>query len=314
MKAFREIPAAEATRSILQLEIAAYGYALVRGWLPISDVDQLLSEITGIVSSAGWLLPGHSPTARMANSSAACGDPDPAYHEVYKQIFILESLHTIARRSALHELMDRVAGPNLLIHPKPIGRLIFPNAERYVTKMHQDNTAIGGDPESFTAWFPLHDCPPEFGPLQVLEGSHRFGRQSDSTGYVQAEQAVGGEWASGTIHAGDVLLFHSLTVHAATLNVSSQLRLSIDCRFQNAARAIDPAELVFPGASSNRRTWESTYTNWHSDEFKYYWQKMPLQFRPTLAELATWADTAEPLKMRERYFRILTQIKEQGYS
>src|SRR5260370_36055880 len=115
-------------------------------------------------------------------------------------------------------MMPLLVGPQLLIHPKPIARLIFPNSERFVVHAHQDHQAIGGDPESFTAWIPLHGCPSEMGSLQILNASHHYGlqRADPETGIISKETAHGGNWVGVGINAGDVLIFHSLTVHAAS--------------------------------------------------------------------------------------------------
>ena len=275
---FRELHAAEIDSHILRKQMSTHGYVLIRELLPLDNINRLLADITQIISTAGWLLPGYSPLERIADISATCGDSDPSYRTVYKEIFSLESLHAFPHQLALQRVMQLLAGSQLLVHPKPIGRLMFPHCDRFVTHMHQDHQAIGGDPESFTAWMPLHDCPVELGPIQVLEGSHRFGLQTSETNqHLDAETLRGGEWAGGRINAGDVLIFHSLTVHAGTANVSDRIRISVDCRFQDCGLPVNPATLVFPGPSSNRRTWESTYANWTSrSDLKYYWKKLPL--------------------------------------
>jgi Phytanoyl-CoA dioxygenase (PhyH) len=289
------------------------GYLLIRNLLPTHDPSQLLAEIVQIVSAAGWLLPDHAPLDRIANAAAACGDSDPSFKRVYEQVFSLESFHALTHHPALKQAMNQLVGAQLLIHPKPIGRLIFPNCEHFIVHAHQDHRVIGGDPDTFTAWMPLHDCPTELGPLQILEASHRFGLQNSvsENGYLPRETACGDDWVGGRINAGDVLIFHSLTVHAATPNTSNQLRISMDCRFQNYWRALNPATLVFPGSINSGRSWETTYAHWRSQELKYYWKQMPLHFKPSKAELAELAQTADSPEMRSRYARILSQIESQ---
>ena len=312
MKPFREIHAGDLDSRSLKDEIDSEGYLLIRGLMPAGDLNHLLGEIAQIVHEAGWLLPDHGPLERLANVSAACGDPDPSFMAAYEQIFSLESFHALAHHPALRRAMSLLTGPHLLIHPKPIGRLIFPNCERLIVHAHQDHTAIAGDSESFTAWMPLHDCPEELGPLQILEASHRFGLQeiTPGTGYIPKETARGGNWVSGPINAGDVLIFHSLTVHAASQNVSNQLRISMDCRFQNFERALNPATLVFAG-SSKGRSWDKIYANWHSDELKYFWKRVPLKLKPNKTELAQLAESADSPRMRSRYANILSQLELQ---
>jgi len=312
LKTFREINAGDLKTYPIKSEVSAHGYLLIRNLVPFEDIVGLLNQITQIACSANWLLPGHDPIDRIANAEEVCGVSDPSFKHAYEQIFKLESFHALAHHPVLRHVMHMLAGPELLIHPKPIGRVIFPNCEQLVIHAHQDHQAIAGDTETFTAWMPLHDCPVELGPLQILEDSHQFGLQPCdlATGIISKETARGGDWVGGQINAGDVLIFHSLTVHAALPNISNQLRISMDCRFQNYKRAINPAELVFPG-SSRSRSWESTYAGWQSDQLQYFWKKLPLQLKPSTAELANLAQTADSPEMRSRYARVLSQIESQ---
>ncbi|HMD21957.1 MAG TPA: hypothetical protein VKH40_16650, partial [Alloacidobacterium sp.] len=163
MKPFREIHARDLASRSLKDDMDSEGYLLIRELLPANDLSRILRAITQIVLEAGWLLPDHGLLERMVNAGAACGDPDPSFMDVYEQIFSLEAFHALAHHPALQQVMTLLTGPHLLIHPKPIGRLIFPNCERLIVHAHQDHTAIAGDPESFTAWMPLHDCPEELG-------------------------------------------------------------------------------------------------------------------------------------------------------
>jgi len=313
LKPFREIRPTDLSSSSIKHELDMRGYCLIRGLLPSTDLQELLAEIAQIAHAAGWLVRNHSPLERLADSSAACGDPDPTFKRAYDQVFSLESFHALAHHSALQQVMTLLVGPRLLIHPKPIARLMFPNCERFVVHAHQDHTAIGGDSESFTAWIPLHDCPLDLGSLQILEASHKYGLQSadPDTGIISKETARGLDWIGGRINAGDVLIFHSLTIHAAAANTSNQLRISMDCRFQDYGRPVNPSTLVFPGSSNGEKSWETTYANWRSDELKYFWKRLPLRFKPSKTELAHLAQTADPPMMRSRYAKILSQLESQ---
>ncbi len=311
MKSFHEIQARDLNTPVLQNEIDTKGYVLVRNLLPREDISRALNAITQVLSAAGWLLPGYDPLERMANPDAACGDPDPAFKSTYQTVFNLESFHALPHHPALQSAMKVLVGDRVLVHPKPIGRLIFPNCERLTVHAHQDYRFMGGDPECFTAWIPLHDCPIHAGPLRVVEGSHRAGyvQHADENLHVpeiSSDTVLEGDWVSGQINAGDVLIFHSLTVHAASPNLSDRLRISLDCRFQDYWRALNPANLVFSGESG--KSWEKTYAGWQSDELKYYWRGLPLAFQPSKAEIEQLSQTAEPPEKRARYARMLRQL------
>lgn len=311
MKPFREFHSTEISPDILQNEIADSGYALVRGLLPRNDLIELLAEVTTIMLNEGWLLPGYDPIERIANLAAACGDPDPGFKRTYQAVFNLAAFHALPHHPALRRVMKMLIGERVLVHPKPIGRLIFPNCGRLTVHAHQDYRFMGGDPECFTAWIPLHDCPVEVGPLQIMQGSHRFGyqRHADEDLHVPeipAGAELGGEWVGGQIDAGDVLLFHSLTVHAASPNVSKKMRISLDCRFQDYRRALNPANLAFAGESG--KSWDKTYSGWQSDDLKYYWKRLPLNLQPSARELAQLCATAESPALKSKYSKILSQI------
>jgi len=311
MKSFCELQAHDLTPQSLQQELGSRGYALIRNLLPYADVSNLLDDVTQILSSAGWLLPGNHPLERIANVGAACGDPDPSFKQTYRKVFNLESFHAFPHNPSLTRVMKMVVGEQLLIHPKAIGRLIFPNCDRLTVHPHQDYRFMNGDPECYTVWIPLHDCPTDVGPLQILEGSHRFGFQKHKDENLHVPEipvgaAMGDEWVGGQINAGDVLIFHSLTVHAASPNRSDKLRITLDCRFQDSRRVLNPANLVFGGESG--KSWESIYAQWHSSELKYYWKKLSLNFQPPKSEIERLARTAEPPSKRERYVRILSQL------
>lgn len=315
MKAFRELKASDLESCTLKDEMTTKGYVLIRGLLPRETIGAALGDVTRVLSAAGWLLPVHDPRQRMADPGAACGDPDPMFKRTYQEVFNLESLHRLPHQPALREAMTMLVGETPLVHPKPIGRLIFPHCERLVTHPHQDYEFMGGDPEFYTVWIPLHDCPIDSGPLKILEGSHRFGIQSHErenlhVPEIPAEAAMGDGWVGGHVNAGDVLIFHSLTVHAALPNLSDQLRISLDCRFQDARRTLNPSNLVFAGESG--KSWEKTYAGWRSDDLKFYWKTIPLTLKPSKEELAHLAETAESLPVRARYARMVSQLDYQA--
>jgi len=311
MKPFIEVPADHLTSDLLHREIGSKGYVLVRNVLPRPDISKVLSEVAEVLSRAEWLNPAHDPADRIANAAAACGDPDPAFKTTYREVFNLESFHALPHHPQLKAVMKMIVGERVLIHPKPIGRLIFPNSERLRVHAHQDYRFMNGDPECYTVWIPLHDCPTEVGPLQILEGSHHFGFQThiDENLHVPeipAGAEMGDEWAGGDINAGDVLIFHSLTVHAAAPNLSDRMRISLDCRFQDYARAINPANLAFAGDSG--KSWDEIYQSWRSRNLQYYWKSLPLNFQPSRAEIEHLSHMAASPSMRARYGRILAQI------
>ena len=311
MKTFRELQAENLKPGVLQNQIDSKGYALIRGVISQEAIRSVLADITDVLYTAKWLRAGLNPLDRIPEHGAAYGDPDLAFKRVYQEVFNLESFHALPHQPALREVMKMLAGDEVLVHPKPIGRLIFPNCERLVVHAHQDYEFMGGDPEFFTVWIPLHDCPVEIGPLRIVEGSHRLGiqkhqREDLHVPEIPIDAIAGDEWVGGSVNAGDVLIFHSLTVHAASPNVSEQMRISLDCRFQDVRRMLNPSNLVFAGESG--KSWEKTYANWQSNDLKFYWKSLPLTFKPSKEELEHLAETGESPSARAKYARMVSQL------
>jgi hypothetical protein len=311
MKQFHEVSASDLNPRSLQEGLSSRGYLLIRDVIPRRDIRNLLGNVAEVLVNAGWLLSNHDPLLHIANCSAACGDPDPSFKRTYQEVFNLESFHALPHHPALTHLMELLVGEHVLIHPKPIGRLIFPHRENLTVHAHQDYRFMNGDPECFTVWIPLHDCPSSTGPLRVLEGSHRLGvinhkHENLHVPEIPEEALCQGEWVSGDIYAGDVLMFHSLTVHAASPNLSDRMRISMDCRFQDYRRAIHPGNLAFAGDSG--KSWERTYANWRSNELKYYWKRIPLHFEPSASEIEQLSRSEASASTRARYARILSQL------
>jgi ectoine hydroxylase-related dioxygenase (phytanoyl-CoA dioxygenase family) len=310
MKSFRTTFARDLDSVSLKSEMETYGYVFIRDLMPKGDLEQLLNDMTGIASDEGWTIEGSAPSDRIANPAMACFDPDRKYKQAANRAFCLERLHALTHHPALTNVMKRLVGPRLLVHPKPIARMIFPNCEGALLHAHQDHSGIAGSADSYTAWMPLHDCLQGQGTLEIKEMSHLFGLQH-TDGYIRPETAQGGDWVGGRINAGDVAIFHSLTVHSSTLSTSSQLRFSVDCRFQSYDEAVSPLEIVFPNQAKGGRTWDATYADWKHDDLKYYWRNLPLRIKPSLAELAAQAEKADSPERRLRYATMVELIERE---
>jgi hypothetical protein len=91
------------------------------------------------------------------------------------------------------------------------------------------------------------------------------------------------------MRAGDVLVFHSLTVHKGIENRSARLRMSMDCRYQ---RVRDPFNADNANPDGQPLSWEEVYAGWHSDTHKYYWTRLDLTEAPFDR---TWFDRRDAL-------------------
>ena len=146
MKSFRTIFARDLDSVSLKSEMETYGYVFIRDLMPKEDLEQLLSDMIGIASDEGWMIEGSAPSDRIANPAMACFDPDPKYKQAANRAFRLERLHALTHHPVLTDVMKRLVGPHLLVHPKPIARMIFPNCEGALLHAHQDHSGIAGKP------------------------------------------------------------------------------------------------------------------------------------------------------------------------
>ena len=207
------------------------------------------------------------------------------YAPVYDDIQRLEEFHTLAHHPDLMGVMREVRGSTAFPHPLKISRIGFPEHFEATTPPHQDYPNNQGTKNLTAAWIPVGDVPMDLGPVAILRGSHRYGvlplaghmgpgrRQAK----VPREMLEELRWVTTDFAAGDVLVFTSLTVHAALHNITEfNLRLSVDFRYQLEGEALTEVCLL---PHFQRVTWDEVYASWNSDRYQYYWKDLRLRGR-----------------------------------
>lgn len=194
-----------------------------------------------LLSELGWTAPGTDPQDATPDALIRREDIDDAnWWPAYARIQALPAYHRLAHHQKIVDVIAAladVAPDEILVHPRKNCRVTFPQSA-WPTPPHQDYPLIQGAADTFTAWLPLGDCPPELGALRVLRGSHRLGLRppipSQGVGGVGVDLSDGDlAWHSTSYAPGDVLIFLSLTVHYAPPNNGNLLRLSTDYRYQS---------------------------------------------------------------------------------
>jgi ectoine hydroxylase-related dioxygenase (phytanoyl-CoA dioxygenase family) len=174
-------------------------------------------------------------------------------------------------------------GETVLPHPRNIARLMFPTTANAPTPPHQDYVHIQGTKAVYTCWLPLGDTTESLGGLQVMGGSHKLGllpvRKSEGAGGIGVVlDGLKQEWSHGDFTAGDVLVFHSHTVHRSVPNqFKNRLRLSVDFRYQPVSLPIEQGSLL---PHCGVLTWEEVYAGWQTTDLQYYWKQYLLEFQP----------------------------------
>lgn len=264
----------------LRLRMQRDGYLFLRGLLPTAVVEGLRLQILAIAQEAGWLKVGTPLADAIADLNGFCVEPEPAYMQKYHAMYKLPEFHAIQHHPNLLGLFARMLNETVLPHPRIIGRTIFPQREAFTTPPHQDFIPIQGTADTYTAWIPLSDLPTELGGLQVAAGSHQRGvyefQPAMGAGGLAVTDPLEGTWAYSPFQQGDVLIFHSMTVHKGMPNTSDRLRMSMDGRYQKVNDPIAPGSLQ---PHSQPSTWDEIYADWPASDLQYYWRKWDLELK-----------------------------------
>ncbi len=289
-KSFEDATALLSDPAALRLKAQTNGYLFFKGLLPKQKVLSLRTDILGILQRRGWLDSSQPLTEGIADLDAVNGLSSEETNwngvgvpmDVYREVQKLESFHALAHEPRLLQMYETLFGRKPFPHPRNIGRIMLPHSGLNVTPAHQDFLHIQGAEETWTCWAPLGDCPQQLGGLMILEGSHRAGllgvTQAPGAGGLESILCgLGYEWVAGDYETGDVVTFHSHTVHKAQPNATrNRVRLSCDFRYQPIDQPIEERSLLPHGPYD----WNDLYEGWHREDLKYYWKTFQLARSP----------------------------------
>lgn len=155
---------------------------------------------------------------------------------------------------ALKGWFEWFLGGDPFLHRRKIIRQTAPgeNGIGTATQAHYDLLYLrGGSDQVLSAWIPLGDCPVSRGGLTYLERSHHRVLADEAAGRLKRPAAsmtadlpglaeeYDANWLVTDYAAGDVVIHTAHTIHAALDNISTEMRLSTDIRYQRADDAID---------------------------------------------------------------------------
>lgn len=259
------------------------GLLFFRGLLEPEPVLDLRRAILKILDRHALLDRSYPLVEGVANCAAVNRIPPEKIHangvgvgfDIYEEVQKLEVFHALAQHSALLGLYRILFDKEVFPHPRNIARLMLPHPDKQPTPSHQDFLHIQGSTTTWSAWIPLGDVPRELGGLAVLRGSHEEGLLG-----VTHNPGAGGlesilcdldyDWLTTDYQMGDVLTFHSHTVHKSLPSLSKdRIRLSCDFRYQPGDEHIEPASLLSHGPFA----WTDLYEGWHRNDLQFYWKK-----------------------------------------
>jgi ectoine hydroxylase-related dioxygenase (phytanoyl-CoA dioxygenase family) len=251
------------------------GYLLLRGVVDRAVLLDVRRAITDVLAAHGWLDPAHN-TMLARPQAGPYGEGEPEYLEAYDDIQRLECFHAVPHHESVRRCVTALMGETAFPHPLSIARLMFPDNTEWTTPQHQDYPNNQGTTELYACWIPLSDCSPEDGNLTILRGSHVHGvaplRAALGAGNRKAElgpQYDDLDWVGGELRLGDMLVFHSLTVHRSLPNHGRAMRLSVDYRFQREGDSLTEGCLR---PHFGRLSWDDIYAGWDRDDLKHYWR------------------------------------------
>jgi hypothetical protein len=264
---------------VLRARFAEQGYLFFREFVEGADCDMLLREMLA-ETSPHVVLDEDTGLPRLA------GEPffetDATWDEVYPRVQALESFHGFFHTPQMQSLQQRIADANPFVYPMKMARISTPRKLGYETPPHQDAHSHQAGPTMAGIWVALHDVPAELGRLKVLARSHLRGVrpvfQAEGVGGVQCEiYPDETEWHVSDYRRGDLLIFHSCTVHKAEPNrADDTVRISVDTRFCDHGAPVFRTNIEpHHGWRIEALDWDYIYRDWCSDDLKYYWREYP---------------------------------------
>ena len=270
----------------LRQQFNADGYLFFRDTLPQPEVLSLRRQILEFCQEEGWLRKGTDVMDGLTDIEPIL-EGDKEWRPVYAKIQALESFHRLKMASQVHTIMEYLFQEPVFALPMTIARVAFPRDNKRGTQPHQDWLYVGGSTETVSCWAPLGDVPVATGGLKLLKNSHKSGflipRSAPGPGGNTVDVDADSVWLQTDYRAGDILLFKSLTVHAAADNHTEDvIRLSIDFRYTGYSHTISDSWLQphfhWLGAPFD---WETLQTDWRDSPTANYWQHIPnLKVKP----------------------------------
>lgn len=218
------------------------GGVVLRGALPVRAVLRLRRELAAAfaaMSTQDWTW------TRLRREA---GDDDLL--GMRRALFACPSNGALFRHPRLTAFLGAVLEvPTPFLHPRRWLRLNKPGTglDKWTVPYHQDHRFVHGAQDVLTVWTPLHRC--DTGGLRLELRSHRhglrgLGERTETNHLPPATGVNPRNLAEPLCAVGDVIVFHSLTVHATAPNAGTLNRISVDARFQRPDDPLSREQLL----------------------------------------------------------------------
>ncbi|MEV8347020.1 phytanoyl-CoA dioxygenase family protein [Streptomyces niveus] len=270
MRSLRDVSGVRDDPDALAERLREDGYVYLPGALDRARVEAVSADLRSALHGVGWLdEPG--TTRVRARDRKFTGE---SLSGGYAALQSVESFHALAHDQVLLDITSGLLGGDVFCHPAHVGRVAFPvdGPAGFFTRPHQDFSVLHVTTDVLTIWIPFTSCSGDHQGLCILPGSHREGfRVPDPTMggarplYVR-EQPDDPRWATADYRLGDIVVFHSLTVHGSMANLSDAVRLSADIRYQLPTDPIRP-EFLHPHGWPRTPDWPELTQGWTSQRW-----------------------------------------------
>lgn len=175
---------------------------------------------------------------------------------ILKQGYLPKGFQDLWSNERLLNVIEQLIGPDIMGHPVWNIRSKIPRNEATIVPWHQDVGYLDNDSYKVlqpTAWIPLVDANEKNGCLQIASRGHKTGRVGNhqccwgGTWYVMLDEEemenkleidMNKDLKICPVPYGGMVLFNNLVPHRSLSNVSTDIRWSLDLRWQKPSDPI----------------------------------------------------------------------------
>lgn len=239
-----------------------HGYAILRGLFGEPDLAAVIAEYEQVLDRAAraWLAEGSVANdrrdlpfgERFARLTHEYGRPWYPFFDIClpsdisadSPIHLGDAIFDLIVHPRLLDAVEALIGPEIYVNPmhhvriKPPERWVHAHLRNGITAAsvwHQDQAAAlpeADETDILTVWCPVTDALEEHSCIKVVPGSHHAPMLEHLPGMWVPATALPGAPVTLPMRRGDVLFLHRRMLHASTPNVSEQVRMSFDFRYQ----------------------------------------------------------------------------------
>ncbi|GAB1607425.1 uncharacterized protein LOC115228194 [Argonauta hians] len=261
---FTEIPAQPNVAKPGQLSVQQIqkffdeGFLIVNNFFPpeelqpcCNDIEVMVNDLAQRLYKAGKIKDLHEDCGLFQRLTEIDKEFSGASILLFKSQKLTKSFQNLWSNERLLNVAEQILGSEISGHPVWNLRPKIPNSEIVKVPWHQDSAYF--DPDSYhhmilTAWIPFLNTNARNGGMQMARYGHRSGKVAHhtcspgDTWYVDLSEeeiqntlGVDVEKDVITCHVpyGGMLLFQNIIPHRSLLNVSNDVRWSVDLRWQS---------------------------------------------------------------------------------